>query len=89
MYSFYVTLRFGALLIHKVPWTGTKLRERNNHHNADWGLLRGAPSFLDEEAKKEWRHIVAALADLDVLKPTDSSVRASYCMGTAAGKRRS
>jgi P27 family predicted phage terminase small subunit len=44
------------------------------------------PSFLDKEAKREWKRIVTALADLDVLKATDSSVLASYCMGFSRWK---
>lgn len=37
------------------------------------------PSFLDKEAKKEWRRITSALADLDLLRATDTAVLASYC----------
>jgi P27 family predicted phage terminase small subunit len=44
------------------------------------------PSFLDMAAKKEWRRIVSALADLDVLKATDSSVLASYCVNYSRWK---
>lgn len=36
--------------------------------------------FLDKAAKAEWRRITTALADLDVLKATDASVLAAYCV---------
>jgi P27 family predicted phage terminase small subunit len=44
------------------------------------------PTFLDAEARKEWRRIVAALAELDVLKQTDSSILASYCVNYSRWK---
>jgi P27 family predicted phage terminase small subunit len=38
------------------------------------------PDFLDKGARKEWRRIIAALADLDLLKATDTAVLAMYCV---------
>ncbi len=38
------------------------------------------PSWLDKDAKAEWRRIVKALSDLDLLKATDVGVLASYCI---------
>lgn len=37
------------------------------------------PTFLDKLAKREWRRIVTALSDLDLLRATDTAVLASYC----------
>ena len=37
------------------------------------------PSFLSPEAKKEWRRIVRALADIDLLTSVDMAVLAAYC----------
>jgi P27 family predicted phage terminase small subunit len=45
------------------------------------------PTFLDPEARKEWRRIASALADLDVLKQTDVSVLASYCVNFSRWKQ--
>lgn len=38
------------------------------------------PKFLDKLATKEWKRIIAALADLDLLRATDTGVLASYCV---------
>lgn len=42
------------------------------------GEIPKPPAWLDKDAKKEYRRIVDALADLDLLKATDVSVLASY-----------
>ncbi len=44
------------------------------------------PSFLDKEAKREWKRIVTALSGLDILKQTDASILASYCVGFSRWK---
>lgn len=38
------------------------------------------PEWLDKEARKEWRRIILALADLDLLRATDTAVLAMYCV---------
>lgn len=42
------------------------------------GEIPKPPSWLDKDAKREYRRIVDALADLDLLKATDVGVVASY-----------
>jgi P27 family predicted phage terminase small subunit len=42
------------------------------------GEICKPPAFLDQDAEKEYRRIVAALADLDMLRSTDVGVLASY-----------
>jgi P27 family predicted phage terminase small subunit len=42
------------------------------------GEIPKPPTWLDPNAKKEYKRIVEALADLDLLKATDVAVLASY-----------
>lgn len=42
------------------------------------GEIGKPPTWLDKDAKKEYRRITAALADLDMLRSTDVGVLASY-----------
>jgi P27 family predicted phage terminase small subunit len=42
------------------------------------GDIGKPPSWLDKDAKREYKRITAALADLDMLRATDVSVLASY-----------
>jgi|GEM_PF-2791768 len=44
------------------------------------GEIGKPPSWLDKEAKREYRRITAALADLDMLRATDVGVMASYAV---------
>lgn len=44
------------------------------------GSIPNPPSWLDAGAKKEYKRIVAALADLDLLKSTDVAVLSSYAL---------
>jgi phage terminase small subunit len=42
------------------------------------GDIGEPPTWLDMDAKKEYRRITAAIADLDMLRATDVGVPASY-----------
>jgi phage terminase small subunit len=42
------------------------------------GDIGKPPIWLDKDAKREWKRIVTALSDLDMLRATDVSVLASY-----------
>jgi P27 family predicted phage terminase small subunit len=44
------------------------------------GEIGKPPSWLDKDAKKEYRRITAALAALDMLRATDVGVMASYAV---------
>jgi P27 family predicted phage terminase small subunit len=44
------------------------------------GNIPNPPTWLDAPAKKEYKRIVTALADLDLLKSTDVAVLSSYAM---------
>src|ERR1700686_3866751 len=44
------------------------------------GEISKPPTWLDKDAKKEYRRIVAALADLDLLRATDVGVLSSYAV---------
>jgi P27 family predicted phage terminase small subunit len=42
------------------------------------GDIGKPPTWLDKDAKREWKRIVAALADLDMFRATDVGVLSSY-----------
>ena len=44
------------------------------------GDIGKPPSWLDKDAKREYKRITAALADLDMLRATDVGVLASYAV---------
>ena len=44
------------------------------------GEIGKPPAWLDKDAKREWKRIVAALADLDMLRATDVGVLTSYAV---------
>ncbi len=45
-----------------------------------------APSWLDREAKKEWRRLAPVLGNLGVLTETDADALAAYCVSWATWK---